>query len=903
MSTQLYSSLSTSSVKETWVDFETKKISDPVNVVQYDDSEDGSLMYIKVNLKASGEPYYAPAGVTVRIRLGLYGGYFAYYDALGFVGNRSVVAIPIRLQMTMIYGDYYPVVEVVSSDGDTLGAAPFRMQIAKSPVQYDSINTYIKSSEGFLKIHQMADEAEAQAAAAKASEVNSLTYSRTSQSYAVGDAVDDNGNSFRSGQEVDNSKYYNRRSQSYAVGNAVTDEGEGFREGQETDNSKYYNRRSQSYATGDATNDDGSTFREGQEADNSKYYNRSAQSYAIGDAVTDDGESFREGQETDNSKYYNRRAQSYAVGNAVDNEGNPFREGQETDNSEYYSQMSKSYSTGDGVDINGNSIRDGQTTDNSSYYSKIARSYSTGDAYDSDGNSLREDQETDNSKYYSDLSADSAKASAKSAAEAARIVEISIYQGATETEDGYIGLVPAAEAGKTKYVLTGDGEWTKMLADYIFADDPYTEDEEKSTLQSVIKNIFDAYSTEKDSLSDFKKDVAAKYLPLTGGTLTGALNVNNADVTVYNGSFVKRLTSMTRGKTPSANKYWAMYYIDNNSKRLGYMMTSAYTNGSVETKIAAYQNASGDSVAELGVYKGSDGTAYAYAPTPSNASDSSTKIATTAWVTNKCGNYLPLSGGTMTGTLINTASVHLRNGGVTKGSNPSSTIYWARYNVDKDGVNYSANALGLFETRLDTSGNVSTYIRAMQNTASSTSNAELGVYKGSDGTAYAYAPTPSSTSDRSTKIATTAWVGNMAAPKSHATTATTYGIGTASNYGHVKLSDTYASVNTSQKAANGVAASAWALQTAYANRPAYGKKMGHIMYNTSKTFTTPNSKGIFFGTDGVGGFVFGPYGMNGNDSASTFYNSTGATFNVSYTMSSKALTCSTGSKELDVYAL
>lgn len=52
-------------------------------------------------------------------------------------------------------------------------------------------------------------------------------------------------------------------------------------------------------------------------------------------------------------------------------------------------------------------------------------------------------------------------------------------------------------------------------------------------------------------------------------------------------------------------------------------------------------------------------------------------------------------------------------------------------------------------------------------------------------------------------------------PTSHRSTLTTYGAATASYYGHAKLSDTYDTVSTSQKAANSVAASAWALQTAY----------------------------------------------------------------------------------------
>lgn len=53
------------------------------------------------------------------------------------------------------------------------------------------------------------------------------------------------------------------------------------------------------------------------------------------------------------------------------------------------------------------------------------------------------------------------------------------------------------------------------------------------------------------------------------------------------------------------------------------------------------------------------------------------------------------------------------------------------------------------------------------------------------------------------------------APTAHASTATTYGIGTASKYGHVKLSDTYASKVSSGAAANGVCSSQNALYNAF----------------------------------------------------------------------------------------
>ena len=114
--------------------------------------------------------------------------------------------------------------------------------------------------------------------------------------------------------------------------------------------------------------------------------------------------------------------------------------------------------------------------------------------------------------------------------------------------------------------------------------------------------------------------------------------------------------------------------------------------------------------------------------------------------------YLPLTGGVLTG------GVSRKHTGVTKGTNPDSVCYWSVYNCDKDGTNYKNDCLGLFETSLDTAGVVSTYIRAMKNTANNNSNASLGVaYDTANNLGYTFAPTPAA-NDNTTKIATTAWV-------------------------------------------------------------------------------------------------------------------------------------------------
>lgn len=176
----------------------------------------------------------------------------------------------------------------------------------------------------------------------------SIDNARKSQSYATGDAVDNNGDPYREGQATDNSKWYSqesnrfmnetrdmyRISQSYAVGGALDDNDDPVREGQDTDNSKYYKEQA------------------GISNDFAYLHEQMSKSYAIGQGVDANNDPIREHQSTDNAKVYKEQAnesqlaalynqrmsESYAVGGTIDDEGNAFREGQDTDNSKYYAQ-------------------------------------------------------------------------------------------------------------------------------------------------------------------------------------------------------------------------------------------------------------------------------------------------------------------------------------------------------------------------------------------------------------------------------------------------------------------------------------------------------------------------------------------------------------------------------------
>ena len=78
-------------------------------------------------------------------------------------------------------------------------------------------------------------------------------------------------------------------------------------------------------------------------------------------------------------------------------------------------------------------------------------------------------------------------------------------------------------------------------------------------------------------------------------------------------------------------------------------------------------------------------------------------------------------------------------------------------------------------------------------------------------------------------------------PKSHAgSTASTYGAGNTTNFGHVKVSDSYATVDSAATAANSIAASAYALQSVYNELKSKGS-----VGNEYKDITTDFDNGTF----------------------------------------------------------
>lgn len=230
-------------------------------------------------------------------------------------------------------------------------------------------------------------------------------------------------------------------------------------------------------------------------------------------------------------------------------------------------------------------------------------------------------------------------------------------------------------------------------------------------------------------------------LPLAGGTVTGA--------TYFTTDYYRKDTGAVKGTAPSANRWQnGVRFVDNNNVAFGGIERGFLTDKTCRINMIVYKGTTTNTSdnAQIGVGYDKDGNWFTAAPTPATG-DNSTKIATTAFVNTKCGNYLPLSGGTMTGNLTQKFTAYERG---------ASTTAYTRELIDvkdKNDVRFA-----LFETTVAADKSSKTCIFAYKTTAASGSNiGQLGIGCNTDGAVYTIAPTPAA-ADNSTKIATTAWV-------------------------------------------------------------------------------------------------------------------------------------------------
>ena len=200
------------------------------------------------------------------------------------------------------------------------------------------------------------------------------------------------------------------------------------------------------------------------------------------------------------------------------------------------------------------------------------------------------------------------------------IISVPEYEGATASKAGTSGLVPPAAAGQRESFLTGGGEYKPALTK--ISNSVSTTDSTTAASATAVKSAYDA---------------ANERLPLSGGTLTGALRSKPGNIHV--------------ASTPSADEVDdALYLVDANGVVYANLQSTNYANGSMLVGLAVNTSVKGGSGGWQTLKIGADKTGkfISHVPTP-DLSDASDNIANTVYVQENLKSYLKLAGGILTG--------------------------------------------------------------------------------------------------------------------------------------------------------------------------------------------------------------------------------------------------------------
>lgn len=245
-------------------------------------------------------------------------------------------------------------------------------------------------------------------------------------------------------------------------------------------------------------------------------------------------------------------------------------------------------------------------------------------------------------------------------------------------------------------------------------------------------------------------------LPTTGGTIatTGNTVTIDSDQTITGQKTFTKNTIYQFPTKPDGNNHYNTPIVmqDSDGVTRGFLRNIYLADGSNAVGIQAQQEVGGVlQYASIDVGFNNNGDAYTSTVAPAaSSSTSSTQIATTGWVNDatKSTNVVHRSGTeTITGSktfndFTATNGFRVYRSDVTKGTSPASAKYWTISINDKtNSTNWESSRLGALEWQLNTSGTVSTSLRAYKNTTGPVTDASLiVVYDTSTDKAYATAP-------------------------------------------------------------------------------------------------------------------------------------------------------------------
>lgn len=123
-------------VHNTSVDFKKRMVSKPIHIVQYDNS----LPIIAVSMFSDGFAYTLPDGAEANVRFRKPDGKVVYNPVLGCNSQKNVLYFEMTYQMTSVYGNSFPVVEIVASD-KVAASSSIPMEIDRNPIQESDVES------------------------------------------------------------------------------------------------------------------------------------------------------------------------------------------------------------------------------------------------------------------------------------------------------------------------------------------------------------------------------------------------------------------------------------------------------------------------------------------------------------------------------------------------------------------------------------------------------------------------------------------------------------------------------------------------------------------------------------------------------------------------------------------
>ena len=391
----------------TSVDFSKRSVSQPVHIVQYDKS----LPILAVILYNNGQLYRLSEDMEVSIRLGKPDRTFVYNKALGCDSTRTIVYFEITQQMSLFDGEYYPVIEIM--DGDKVAnSSTIYLVVDRNPVQHD----YIESTTEYKELVDYRDEAvkagkEAKESAMIASDSAKTAVDKTKEAVEASETAVNAANSASESAE----SILGVEENVTRIGNMVSEKEPIITAAAET-------------ASTSATNAKDSENKAKESETNSKASEEAAK---LSETKAKESETNAKASKNESVKYGNL-AKSYAVGT-----DNAVRENDAEDNAKTYCEAAKT------SEVNAKQSE----TNAKAYLDKIIEKVDvTIDAEMSD-TSENPVQNKVIKKYVDDHSAD-----------------VSDMTGATATQNGAHGLVPAPQIGDEKKALLGNGTWGSVDA-------------------------------------------------------------------------------------------------------------------------------------------------------------------------------------------------------------------------------------------------------------------------------------------------------------------------------------------------------------------------------------------------------------------------------------------------------